>query len=105
MMRDRFEALFRLLSSSGSIWVSIDDGEMPYLRVLMDEIFGRRNFVAQVIWEKVYSPKSTARFLSENHDYIICYAKDVESWKRNLLPRSEEQDHAYNNPDNHDPRP
>jgi adenine-specific DNA-methyltransferase len=100
MMRDRLEALFRLLSSRGSIWVSIDDGEMPYLRVLMDEIFGRRNFVAQVIWEKVYSPKSTARFLSENHDYIICYAKDVESWKRNLLPRSEEQDRAYKNPDN-----
>lgn len=103
MMRARLELLHHLLSSNGSIWISIDDNEMPYLRVLMDEIFGRRNFIAQVIWEKVYSPKSTARFLSENHDYIICYAKDSESWSRNLLPRTEEQNKAYKNPDD-DPR-
>ena len=68
LMRDRLELLRGLLRDNGSIWISIDDHEMPYLRVLMDEVFGRQNFVAQCIWEKVYSPKSSAKFLSENHD-------------------------------------
>ncbi|MBZ5538289.1 MAG: site-specific DNA-methyltransferase [Acidobacteriia bacterium] len=103
LMRDRLEMLRALLSDDGSIWISIDDNEMPYLRVLLDEIFGRRNFVATCIWEKVYSPKSSAKFLSENHDYVVCYAKDVSRWRRNLLPRTEHQDRAYKNPDN-DPR-
>ncbi len=103
LMRDRLEVLRRLLCPKGSIWISIDDNEMPYLRVLMDEVFGRQNFVAQCIWEKVYSPKSTAKFLSVNHDYIVCYARDVSCWERNLLPRSEKQDKAYKNPDD-DPR-
>jgi adenine-specific DNA-methyltransferase len=103
LMRDRLELLRRLLSSDGSIWISIDDHEMPYLRLLMDEVFGRSNFVAQCIWEKVYSPKSSARFLSENHDYVVCYARDTSKWVRNLLPRTEKQDKAYKNPDN-DPR-
>lgn len=102
-MRDRLEALHRLLTPDGSIWISIDDNEMPYLRILMDEVFGRPNFIATVIWEKVYSPKSSARFLSENHDYVICYAKNSSQWQRNLLPRTEQQDKAYKNPDN-DPR-
>ena len=103
MMRDRLEILRRLLTFDGSIWISIDDNEMPYLRVLMDEVFGRQNFIAQCIWQKVYSPKSSARHLSEMHDYIVCYAKDAERWTRNLLPRTEKQDRAYKNPDN-DPR-
>lgn len=103
LMRDRLEVLRQLLTVDGSIWISIDDNEMPYLRVLMDEVFGRANFIATVIWEKVYSPKSSAKFLSENHDYVICYAKDSSRWQRNLLPRSEQQDKAYKNPDN-DPR-
>jgi adenine-specific DNA-methyltransferase len=103
LMRDRLEVLRHLLSTDGSIWVSIDDNEMPYLRILMDEVFGRQNFVATVIWEKVYSPKSSAKFLSENHDYIICYAKSSSLWRRNLLPRDDKQDRAYRNPDN-DPR-
>jgi len=100
LMRDRLESLRSLLAGNGSIWISIDDNEMPYLRVLMDEVFGRQNFVAQCIWEKVYSPKSSAKFLSENHDYVICYAKDLSRWQRNLLPRTEKQDKAYRNPDN-----
>jgi adenine-specific DNA-methyltransferase len=100
LMRDRLELLKSLLAVEGSIWISIDDNEMPYLRILMDEVFGRRNFIAQCIWEKVYSPKSSAKFLSENHDYIICYAKDSSFWQRNLLPRTEKQDKAYKNPDN-----
>jgi adenine-specific DNA-methyltransferase len=103
LMRDRLEVLKSLLSPYGSIWISIDDNEMPYLRVLMDEVFGRRNFIAQCIWEKVYSPKSSAKFLSENHDYVVCYAKESSLWQRNLLPRTEKQDKAYKNPDN-DPR-
>jgi adenine-specific DNA-methyltransferase len=103
MMRDRLELLRMLLSNEGSIWVSIDDNEMPYLRILMDEVFGRQNFIAQCIWQKVYSPKSTARHLSEMHDYIVCYAKNHDLWKRNLLPRTEKQNKAYKNPDD-DPR-
>lgn len=103
MMRDRLEILRRLLSNDGSIWISIDDNEMPYLRVLMDEIFGRSNFIAQCIWQKVYSPKSTAKYLSEMHDYIVCYAKCAEKWERNLLPRTQKQDKAYKNIDD-DPR-
>jgi len=103
LMRDRMQILRTLLSLHGSIWVSIDDNEMPYLRVLMDEVFGRSNFIAQCIWEKVYSPKSSAKFLSENHDYVVCYARDAGRWSRNLLPRTQKQNKAYRNPDN-DPR-
>jgi adenine-specific DNA-methyltransferase len=103
MMRDRLELLRKLLREDGSIWISIDDHEMPYLRMLLDEIFGRRNFIAQCIWQKVYSPKSSARHLSEMHDYIVCYAKNADRWERNLLPRSIKQDKAYRNLDN-DPR-
>ncbi len=64
LMRDRLELLRHLLTQDGSIWISIDDNEMPYLRILMDEVFGRKNFIATIIWEKVYSPKSSAKFLS-----------------------------------------
>jgi adenine-specific DNA-methyltransferase len=103
LIRDRLEILRLLLAENGSIWISIDDNEMPYLRVLMDEVFGRQNFIAQCIWQKVYSPKSSARFLSDMHDYIVCYAKDAEKWARNLLPRTEKQDKAYRNLDD-DPR-
>jgi adenine-specific DNA-methyltransferase len=103
LMRDRLEILRKLLRDDGSIWISIDDNEMPYLRVLMDEVFGRTNFISQCIWQKVYSPKSSARFLSDMHDYIVCYAKDAERFERKLLPRSAKQDKAYKNPDN-DPR-
>lgn len=103
MMQARLIMLRHLLREDGSIWISIDDNEMPYLRVLCDEIFGRTNFIAQCIWQKVYSPKSSARHLSEMHDYIVAYAKNSNKWMRNLLPRTEKQDKAYKNPDN-DPR-
>lgn len=69
----------------------------------MDEIFGENNFVANVIWQKIYSPKSSARHLSANHDHILLYAKNADDWQRNLLPRSGVQDKRYKNPDN-DPR-
>ncbi len=103
MMYPRLELLRELLAEDGSIWVSIDDNEMPYLRNLMDEVFGRKNFVASVIWQKIYSPKNSAKYFSDDHDYIIVYAKDKERWRPNPLPRTEKQNKAYQNPDN-DPR-
>ncbi|MEZ4706325.1 MAG: site-specific DNA-methyltransferase [Caldilineaceae bacterium] len=103
LMRDRLGLLRSLLKPDGSIWVSIDDNEMPYLRLLMDEIFGRSNFIATVIWRKNYAPKSSARHLSVDHDYILIYARDQNLWVPNPMPRSEKQNKAYKNPDN-DPR-
>ena len=103
MMRDRVELLKNLLSEDGSIWISLDDNEVHYFKVMLDEIFGRRNFVANVIWQKNFAPKSTARHLSANHDHILVYAKDIDKWQRNLLPRSADSDKGYKNPDS-DPR-
>lgn len=103
MMRDRLEMLRRLLSEDGSIWISIDDNEAHYLKVLCDEIFGRSNFISSIIWQKIYTVKNTAKHFSEMHDYILVYAKNSEQWQINLLPRTEKQDSAYTNPDN-DPR-
>ena len=71
LMRDRLELLLRLLSDDGSIWITIDDREAHYLKVLCDEVFGRANFITSVIWRKNYSPKSTARHFSEDHDYAL----------------------------------
>ncbi|MGD0461632.1 MAG: site-specific DNA-methyltransferase [Tepidisphaeraceae bacterium] len=103
LMRDRLEILRRLLSDDGTIWTSIDDNECHYLKVLMDEVFGRINFVSNVIWQKIFSPKSTAKHLSDMHDHILLFAKDKEKWVRNLLPRTDAHDKSYKNPDN-DPR-
>ena len=99
MMLPRLQLLRELLSEDGSIWVTIDDNEGHYLKVLMDEVFGRGNFVTTVLWRKNYSPKSTARHFSEDHDYVIVYAKHADSWVPNLMPRTEKQDKAYKNPD------
>jgi adenine-specific DNA-methyltransferase len=71
--------------------------------VLCDEVFGRRNFVSNVIWEKKFSPQNDAKWLSDSHDHILVYAKNKEIWRPNLLPRTEEMDNRYKNPDN-DPR-
>jgi len=100
MIYPRLELLRELLAEDGSIWVSIDDNEAHYLKVMMDEIFGRSNFITSVIWRKNYAPKSSARHFSEDHDYIVVYAKDAERWIPNPMPRSEKQDKAYKNPDN-----
>lgn len=99
MMYPRLQLLKELLRDDGAIFVSIDDNEVQYLRMLMDEVFGDNNFIATVIWEKVYSPKSSAKYLSENHDYIVIYARNKTNWKRRLLPRTEEQNARYSNPD------
>ena len=103
MMLPRLKLLRELLREDGAIFVSIDDNEVHHLRSLMDEVFGEENFVATVIWEKVYAPKSSAKYLSENHDFVVVYAKRKELFRRNLLPRTKEADARYRNLDD-DPR-
>ena len=103
LMRERIAMLYNLLDKNGSLWINIDDDEGHYLKVLCDEIFGRENFVATVIWEKKYSPQANAQWLSDSHDFILVYAKDKQSWHPNLLPRTEAMNARYKNPDN-DPR-
>jgi adenine-specific DNA-methyltransferase len=103
LMKTRLEALHRLLSRDGTIWISIDDDESHYLKVLCDEVFGRKNFVSNVIWEKKYSPQNDAKWLSDSHDHILVYAKNKDVWRPKLLSRTEEMNARYKNPDN-DPR-
>ena len=103
LMRERLELLRELLSENGSIWISIDDNEAHYLKVLCDEIFGRSNFVSDVIWQKKASPQANAIWLSDSHDHIIVYALNKSVWRPNLLERTAEADARYANLDN-DPR-
>jgi adenine-specific DNA-methyltransferase len=100
MMWPRLTLLRELLSDTGSFWMTIDDNEMSNARSLLDEIFGVQHFVATCIWHKNYSPKPSAQFFSEDHDYILVYAKNKEIWRPNLLERTEEMDARYSNPDN-----
>jgi adenine-specific DNA-methyltransferase len=100
LMRDRLEVIRQLLADDGSLWITIDDNEVHYLKVLCDEIFGRRNFIANVIWEKVFASKNSSQYFSANHDHLLVYAKTSQQWKRNLLPRSSLQQTDYKNPDN-----
>ncbi len=104
MMRDRLELLRTLLAEDGSIWITIDDHEAHYLKVMCDEIFGRGNFVANVVWEKRTS-RENRRVFSFNHDHILVYAKERLRFdtSRNLLPLNDEVLKRYKNPDN-DPR-
>ncbi|MEC4685427.1 MAG: site-specific DNA-methyltransferase [Nitrospirota bacterium] len=102
LMRDRLELLHRLLSMDGSLWLQLDDNEVHYCKIVLDEIFGRVNFVSSVIWQKVFARKNKA-LISSSHDTILVYAKEFGKWKRNLLSRSEDQTKAFKNPDN-DPR-
>ena len=102
MIYPRLELLRDLLAEEGSIWVSIDDNEGHYLKVIMDEVFGRRNFVANVLWQKRTSPEARLA-LGAAHDHILVYGKDAEKTKLNKLSVTEEQASNYKNPDN-DPR-
>ena len=90
-----------LLSKDGVIFISIDDGEVGNLREVCDEVFGARNFLANLIWEKKYTVANDALFFSDNHDHILCYAKDSSSFVIGKLPRTDEMNAAYKNPDNH----
>lgn len=103
MMKERLAILKRLLRKDGTIWISIDDDECHYLKVLCDEIFGRQNFIANVIWEKKHTRSNDAKFFSDTHDYILCYAKNIDNVKLTLLPRTEETLNNYKNIDS-DPR-
>ncbi len=103
MILPRLKLARNLLREDGAIFVSIDDHEIANLRRTCDEVFGASNFVATIIWQKVYAPKSSARHFSEDHDYLVVYARNAEVWRPNLLPRTEEQNADYRNPDN-DPR-
>lgn len=103
LMKPRLEILRNLLADDGSLWISLDDNEQAYCKVLCDEVFGRKNFVCNVIWQKKFSPQNDAKWLSDNHDFILLYAKDKSQWKPNLLPRNAKMDERYKNPDK-DPR-
>ena len=106
LMRPRLEILRNLLSDDGSIWISIDDDEQAYLKVLCDEIFGRKNYLVSIVWQKRTSPDMRA-ILSDGHEYILVYCKNREIIKNqnvfNRIPLTEEQASSYKNPDN-DPR-
>lgn len=104
LMRERLEILLNLLQPNGSIWISIDADESHYLKVLCDEVFGRRNFVDEVIWQRAYAPINLKKTLSRSHDTILVYTKErTENLEFNKLPRTEEANDRYKNPDN-DPR-
>lgn len=101
LMKPRLKLLKNLLHpTEGSIWIPIDDDESHYLKVLCDEVFGRSNFVANVIWEKKFSPQNDAKWLSDSHDHILVYARNKSTWRPYLLPRTEEMDDRYQNLDN-----
>ncbi|WP_297365970.1 site-specific DNA-methyltransferase [Thauera sp.] len=103
MMAPRLELLRELLAEDGSIWVSIDDNEGHYLKVLMDEVFGRGNFIATAIWKKNHARNNSAQFLSADHDFVLAYAKKLSNWVPNKVDRTEASDGDFWNPDN-DPR-
>ncbi len=86
LMRDRLEIIRRLLSEDGSLWITIDDNECHYLKVLCDEIFGRAHFIANVIWQKKFSPQNDAKWLSDIHDHVLVYAKEKNCWHPNRIP-------------------
>jgi len=100
LMRDRLEIIRSLLADDGSLWITIDDNEAHYLKVLCDEVFGRRNFVANVVWQKKSSPQANAVWLSDSHDHVLVFAKNKTVWRPKLLKRTEEADARFTNPDN-----
>ena len=99
MLYPRLRLAKNLMRDDGAIFVSISDHEVHNLRLLLNEIFGAENFIATIIWQKVFSPKNSARHFSEDHDYIVAYARNAEVWTPYLLPRTEEMDARYSNPD------
>lgn len=97
LMRDRLEVIRRLMSDDGSLWITIDDNEAHYLKVLCDEVFGRANFVSTVIWEKSDSPKMDSRYFSSRHDFVLVYARSIDSLKlARLRDDSDEATKHYN---------
>ena len=103
MIYPRLKVAKDLLSDDGAIFISIDDHENDNLKKVCDEVFGERNFVACVVWQRNYAPISLKKFFSESHEYCYVYAKSIDLFEMNLLPRSEKQNKDYRNLDN-DPR-
>ena len=103
MMYPRLLLAKNLLSDDGVIFISIDDYEQNNLKNICNEIFGESNFVSQIIWERAFAPKNDAKYVSNSHDYILIYAKRISEFKIGKLPRTEEANSRYKNPDN-DPR-
>lgn len=100
MMYPRLFIARQLLADDGAIFVEIDDNEVHNLRMIMNEVFGEENFVATIIWQKKFSPQNDAKWLSDNHDFILCYAKNKDMWRPTLLPRTKEHDSRFSNLDN-----
>jgi adenine-specific DNA-methyltransferase len=100
MMRDRLEIIRKLLSEDDSLWITIDDNEAHYLKILCDETFGRNNFISNIVWQKSYAPRSNAHLISSSHDQVISFAKSKLAVQFNLLERSDKQTAKYRNPDN-----
>lgn len=103
LMRDRLEIIRRLMSDDGSLWITIDDNEAHYLKVLCDEVFGRINFVSNVVWQKKFQAQSNSDGISASHDHLLVYSRDRAKLKLALLPRSDASKAKYTNADN-DPR-
>ena len=100
MMYERLVVARDLLKDDGVVFISIDDNEVHNLRKICDEVFGEENFVAEFVWERAYSPKNDAKYVSNSHDYILMYTKHIESFQIGRLPRTKEADARYLNPDN-----
>ena len=101
MMYPRLVLLRDLLAEDGSIWVTLDDREAHYMKVMMDEVFGRNNFVSNAVWQKKYTVANDAKWLSDNHDHILVYAVNKEIWRPYRMARNSDMDARYKNPDNH----
>lgn len=103
MIYPRLKVAKDLLSEDGVIFISIDDNEQENLKKVCDEVFGARNFIAELIWQRAFSPKNDARFISNSHDYIMMFVKNIDKFVIGRLDRTEEANARYSNPDN-DPR-
>lgn len=103
MLFPRLKLAKDLLTDDGVIFISIDDNEVHNMRSMCDEVFGSGNYISTIVWQKIHSTKNDARYFSENHEYVLVYAKSISNFTVNLLPRTEEMNSRYKNPDN-DPR-
>lgn len=103
LMYPRLKLLYELLSQKSCFWMTLDENEIHRGKLLCDEIFGTENFIDHIIWQKKYSPQNDAKYFSSSSDHILCYAKHKPSFNLNILPRTEEANSRYKNPDN-DPR-
>lgn len=103
MIYPRLKIAKDLLSEDGVIFISLDDGEIDNLKKISDEVFGNQNYVGTVIWERAFAPKNDAKYFSTSHDFVLVYAKNIEVFEIGKLPRTQEANARYKNPDN-DPR-